>query len=133
MLIMVSCSDGENQFYLDEKIEENIHLNLTMNYPLESNYYRIDYPDEKLHHYISVEYKTRPLTRIFWSSIDSFTIDHMGYPITYPIINFSTISREKDGTGKQFIYLYQNFINDTLMIRGCITELNCEELEFIIY
>ena len=136
MLIIVSCSDDGNQFYIDEEIdeeiEEDIPFILYMNYPLEDGYYRINYPDNRPQSYTSVEYKTEGIRRIFWTSIDSFTIVHMGYPITEPIINYSTYSRE-DGTGRQLIYLYQNFINDTLMIRGCLSNSECEELEFIIY
>ena len=131
LLLMIGCGGGDI-IYSEEKTQKDISLNLYMNYPLEDGFYRIDYPNNRPHHYTSVEYQTESLTRIYWTSIDSFTIYHFGYPITEPIINYSTYSRD-DGSGKQMIYLYQDFINDTLMIRGCITESNCEELEFIIY
>ena len=132
MLFIVSCSDGGNQVYMGEEIEENIPLTLTMNHPIENGYYLIDYPDNRPHSYTSVEYQTEGMRRISWTSTDSFTIVHMGYPITEPIINYSTYSRE-DGSGKQMIYLYQNFLNDTLMVRGCLSNSECEELEFIIF
>ena len=112
--------------------DEPILLELYMNYPIKNGYYKIDYPNNRPHSYTSVEYQTEGMRRIYWTSTDSFTIVHMGYPITEPIINYSTYSRD-DGSGKQMIYLYQDFINDTLMIRGCISESNCKELEFIIY
>jgi hypothetical protein len=112
--------------------DEPILLELYMNYPIENGYYKINFPDNSPHSYTSVEYQTEGMRRIYWTSLDSFTIVHMGYLITEPIINYSTYSRD-DGSGKQMIYLDQDFINDTLMIRGCISESNCEELEFIIY
>ena len=132
LLLMIGCVGGEDRLYSQEQVEEDIPLILKMNYPMEDGYYKIDYPNNRPHSYISVEYQTEGMRRIYWTSIDSFTIVHMGYPITEPIINYSTYSGD-DGSGKQMIYLYQDFINDTLMIRGCISESNCKELKFIIY
>ena len=84
-------------------------------------------PDSKW--YISVEFETQPRTRVFWTSPDSFTVYHMGFPIKQPIINYSTYSRD-DGTGKQMIYLNRGMIGKRLWIIGCITEEICEVLSF---
>ena len=129
LLLMIGCGGGDI-IYSEEKTQKDISLNLYMNYPLEDGYYLIDYPDNRPHSYTSVEYQTEGMRRIYWTSPDSFTIVHMGYPITEPIINYSTYSRD-DGSGKQMIYLYQPHIGDTLSVIGCIDDL-CKELEFIV-
>ena len=77
-----------------------------------------------------MRYNTEPNTRVFWTSIDSFTIIHQGFPITSPIINYSTYS-DKNGDGKQFIYINPSMINDTLEVEGCV-DLNCDKVQFII-
>ena len=131
LLSLIGCVGGEDRLYSQEHVEEDIPLILTMNYPMEDEYYKIDYPNNRPHSYTSVEYQTEGMRRIYWTSIDSFTIVHMGYPITEPIINYSTYSRE-DGSGKQMIYLYEPFIGDTLSILGCVDIGNCESLSFIV-
>ncbi len=111
--------------------QETIPLTLFMNLPKEDGYYIFDYPTNRPHTYTSVQYDTEPITRVFWTSPDSFTIVHQGFPITEPIINYSTYSRD-DGSGKQMIYLYEPFIGDTLMIKGCVDIGNCRSLSFIV-
>ena len=69
--------------------------------------------------------------RVFWTSTDSFTIVHLGIPITEPIINFSTYADGKIGQGQQLIYVYPPHINDTLNVIGYIENV-CEETEFIV-
>ena len=65
--------------------QETIPLTLFMNLPKEDGYYIFDYPTNRPHTYTSVEYDTEPITRVFWTSPDSFTIVHQGFPITEPI------------------------------------------------
>jgi hypothetical protein len=69
---------------------------------------------------------------LFWDSEDYFCILWMWDTICNPIINYSTYSDGVDGSGKQMIYLYQPFIGDTLMVKGCIDENNCKTMEFIV-
>ena len=61
---------------------------------------------------------------------------HFNIPITQPIINYSTYSRE-DGSGKQMIYLNQSHIGKELSILGCIWDNNgndiYEELRFLVH
>ena len=112
---------------------ENKYLDLTMNGKQDINgFYSFDYPDLNDNSYTAVYYETLPDTRVFWTSVDSFTVYHWGVAITEPIINFSTYSND-DGTGQQMIYLYQDFIGDTLMVYGCVENDVCSSLNFIVY
>ena len=71
--------------------------------------------------------------QILWTSTDSFTVYHMGFPITEPIINYSTYT-EEDSTGQQAIYLYQDFLGDTLSVTGSVDQTSIyDNLQFIIY
>ena len=92
-----------------------------MNHPFDGNDYLVDYDSPKTHWYVGLEYDTLPMTRVFWFSPDSFTVYHMGFPITEPIVNFSTYAGS-DSTGQTFIYLQQAFLGDTLSITGYINE-----------
>ena len=96
----------------------------------EDEIYRFDYPSGRSNSYTYVRYNTDPTTRVFWSSPDSFTITHQGFPITSPIINYSTYSDE-NGDGKQFIYIDPTMINDTLEVIGCVVD-QCESVKVII-
>ena len=111
---------------------EPIPLELHMDLPMRDGYYRFDYPTNRPHSYTSVLYQTEPMTRVFWDSEDYFCILWMWDTICNPIINYSTYSDGVDGSGKQMIYLYQPFIGDTLMVKGCIDENNCKTMEFIV-
>ena len=100
-------------------------LHLMMDTPKIGNIYQLKYPP---YNYTSIDYQTLPNRYVKWTSVDSFVINHMGFPIKEPIINYTTFSRE-DGSGKQMIYLSRDFIGDTLMVRGCMGKV-CEELRF---
>ena len=131
LLFLIGCKSSELTY---EENEITYSLILSMDHPKEGNYYLVDYPNESIHSYTSVLYQIdppHPLQRIFWYSEDTFTIYHMGFPITEPIVNYSTYSSE-NGDGKRLVYLYQPFIGDTLSVIGCIDEI-CEEIEFIVY
>ena len=108
-------------------------LSLYMKTDMSDELYLIDYPNNQPHSYIPVYYEISPpsFQRVFWTSPDSFTIVHLGYPITEPIINYSTYSRT-DGTGKQHIYLNNKMIGDTLSIIGCI-DVGCSSLSFVLF
>ena len=81
--------------------------------------------------YGTVKYITEiPVTRVFWSSPDSFYIYHINQWIGEPIINFSTYSDE-DGFGNQLFYIHSNFIGDTLRIYGEINS-NLSDSVFVI-
>ena len=110
--------------------EEETPLHLYMHNDLDDGYYRFDYPNGNESSYTAVEYITEPITRVFWYSEDTFTFIYWGREMTYPIINNSTYSGA-DGNGRQLIYLYEDFIGDTLSVVGCIDD-NCQSLEFIV-
>ena len=123
ILIMVGCSDYNSE-------SEPTPLFIYMDSEQVSDYYVINYPNGRTNSYTYVRYNTEPTTRVFWSSPDSFTIIHQGFPITSPIINYSTYSNE-NGDGKQFIYINPSMVNDTLEVQGCV-DLNCDKVQFII-
>ena len=130
LVILVGCGNSQDNTKPVEP-QETTPLILSMNLPKEDGYYIFDYPTNRPHTYTSVEYDTEPITRVFWTSPDSFTIVHQGFPITEPIINYSTYSRD-DGSGKQMIYLYEPFIGDTLQVIGCVDNDNCKSVSFIV-
>ena len=123
ILLLIGCSDYNSE-------REPSSLSVYMDLPVVNGYYVYDYPNELVNSYTSVRYNTDEITRVFWTSSDSFTIEHQGYPITEPIINYSTYS-DNNGNGKQLVYLYQNHIGDTLDIIGCVDE-TCKMIEFIV-
>ena len=47
------------------------------------------------------------------------------------IVNYSTYSRD-DGSGKQMIYLYRDFVGDTLSVKGCVDVDVCKTVSFIV-
>jgi len=126
-LLLISCSD----LILNEPPNDFLELYMST-YQDENGYYLIDYPDLANNSYTSVYYKTLPHTRVFWTSPDSFTVYHWGETITEPIVNYSTYS-SSDSTGQQIIYLYQEFIGDTLTIIGYVDENIISTLDFIVY
>ena len=132
ILLTVSCSNQINSE--DENgTQSSITLDVYMDLELDSNgYYLFDYPNESNNSYTYVKYTTSPVTRIFWSSPDSFTIVHQGFPITEPIINYSTYSDE-DGNGQQMIYIYQEHIGDTLQVIGIYSESVHDDVSFIVF
>ena len=81
--------------------------------------------------YGTVKYFTEiPVTRVFWSSPDSFFVYHMNQWIGQPIINYSTYSVD-DGYGQQLFYIYSDFIGDSLTIYGHISS-NISDTVFVI-
>ena len=103
-----------------DESEPNYMIDIYSELPLDENgYYHFDYPDDKAHTYSNVKYKISPsnIVRVWWSSPDSFYVDHQGMIFGEPIINYSTYSDE-DGTGTQLFYIYDDFIGDTLSIYG---------------
>ena len=60
---------------------------------------------------------TEPVTRVGWSSPDSFYVYHMGQIFWEPVINYSTYSGD-DGEGQQLFYVNPTLIGDTLDIYG---------------
>lgn len=125
-----SCEDI--LYNKDEVVDTE--LKLFMDADIIDGIYQLNYRGNKSHSYTSLSYQISPpqMARVFWFSPDSFTIYHQGFPITEPIINYSTYSRE-DGTGKQHIYLNTDMIGKTLTIIGCLNREECRELYFTLY
>ena len=68
--------------------------------------------------YGTVYYRTTDsVTRVGWSSPDSFYVYHMGQIFWEPVINYSTYSGD-DGEGQQLFYVNPTLIGDTLDIYG---------------
>ena len=123
LLLVIGCGDPN----VDD-VGSPLFIYMDLNQ--QNEIYRFDYPSGRSNLYTYVRYNTDPITRVFWSSPDSFTIIHQGFPITSPIINYSTYSYQNGG-GKQFIYIDPTMINDTLDIVGCVDE-TFEIIEFIV-
>tara|TARA_R110002020_G_scaffold182326_1_gene377704 strand:+ start:917 stop:1339 length:423 start_codon:yes stop_codon:yes gene_type:complete len=133
LLLLTSCGDLDLMFNEPPIEEDNSFIELYMNTDKDENgYYLIDYPNWNDNSYTAVYYNTTPANRVFWTSPDSFTVYHWGEAITEPIINYSTYSND-DGSGQQMVYLYSDFIGDTLTIIGYVNEDIYSTLDFIVY
>lgn len=93
-----------------------------------NGYSHLEYSGEK---YFMFGFETQPLTRVFWSSPDSFSVVIQNQVITSPIVDFSSIS-DDDGKGSQGIFLSNDFVGDTLEIYGYISEFIADSLKIII-
>ena len=134
-LMMSGCEWIDEQLTVQDLYNaDDYEIELYMKTEVIDNIYQVDYPNTSPHSYISVYYQITPprIHRVFWASPDSFTVLHHGYPITEPIINYSTYSKE-DGTGKQMIYLNRSMINERLSIYGYMGEGAIGVLEFDVY
>ena len=132
ILILITSGCGNNTILGEDENGDEPPLTLWMELPTNTDgVYEFEYPTNSPSSYTSVYYETEPMGRVFWFSPDSFTIVHLGIPITEPIINFSTYANGQTGLGKQLIYIYSPHINDTLNVIGCIENV-CEETEFIV-
>jgi len=85
----------------------------------EFNFVLVQYPQHKDRSYISVEYITSPITRVYGTSQDTFCIEYMYETFCDMIVNYSTYKID-NGSGRQMIYLYRDFVGDTLSVNGCI-------------
>ena len=101
------------------------NLQLDMSYELDSNgYYHVIYEDIPDGDYGTDKYGTvmaftSPITRVYWSSPDNYTIYHMGQEIVEPIIQYSTYT-DGDGYTQQNFWIDSDSIGDTLNIFGKI-------------
>jgi hypothetical protein len=111
--------------------ESQIQLELYMDTEMRDGLYVVQYPQNKESHYTSVEYITSPITRVYWTSQDTFCIEYMGETFCEMIVNYSTYSRD-DGSGRQMIYLYRDFIGDTLSVKGCVDVDVCKSVSFTV-
>jgi len=89
------------------------------------------YNTTKTNTYHSLLYETHPRTRVFWSSIDSFTVYHQGFVFRYPIIQYSTYANDL-GEGKQMIYIDNTMIGKALTVTGCVSNDVCMNETFIV-
>jgi len=132
ILLLLLCGCSDSILYNTDNTVDNNFLTLYMDTTQDSNgYYLIDYPDLESNSYTAIYYESLPWTRVYWTSVDSFTVYHMGFPVTEPIVNFSTYTRA-DSTGQTFIYLYQDFLGDTLSITGYVNEEINSTINFIV-
>ena len=116
ILLFTGCS-AETPTYKPE--EQITPLHIWMDLPQRDGEYIFTYPFTNPSSYAHIRYETLPMERVFWFSPDSFTIYHMGFPITEPIVNYSTYSDGLTGLGTQLCYIYQGHVGDTLEIIGC--------------
>ena len=94
----------------------------------ENNYYHFQLTgvyDEDTYGMVNVT--SEPMVRIYWTSPDEFTVNHMGYPMVEPIIQHSTYTND-DGVGNQMFWIDYEAVGDTLTIYGSTntTYQSCE-------
>mgnify|MGYP001307154385 CR=1 FL=1 len=98
LLIIIMLSISCNDFVSSGNEYPPNFLELYMDTTLDDNgYYLVDYPNNELDSYVVVKYRSLPMTRIFWTSTDSFTIYYQGFPFSEPIINNSTYTSLSHG------------------------------------
>ena len=107
----------------------NTQLELYADYEYDDGYYRMEYPSAVESSYGRIHYRTEPITRVFWTSTDSFTFVYWNLDMTYPVADYSTYS-DANGEGQKLFYLYPAHIGDTLDIFGCIED--CQQISIII-
>tara|TARA_B100000287_G_C20548126_1_gene747366 strand:- start:7 stop:495 length:489 start_codon:yes stop_codon:yes gene_type:complete len=104
-------------------------LELTTDYELDENgYYHFQLTgefDESTYGRVNVF--SNPVERVHWASVDSFTVYHMGFPITEPIIQHS-IYTDDTGYGNQHFWIDLSAVGDTLSIYGSVNSIiqTCE-------
>ena len=114
-LFIISCSMPA------EEVQEE-YLILSCDLPQDTNgIYHYSFPANISHSYLAIDVQSTPLTRIYFSSPDSFCVYLHGFLLCYPIVNYSIYTRESDGTGKQFAYVDRSHVGTTLFIEG-VTE-----------
>jgi hypothetical protein len=131
LLFLMLCSCQIFDEMMEEEVEE-IGLTLWLDKPYIDGYYRVKYNLNKESDYCSVEYKTEPMTRVFWYSYDYYTMVYWGREYHYPIVQNSTYSNGEDGSGKKLVYLSKYSVGDTLEVMGYIDENNYKTIEFIL-
>ena len=103
VVVVVGCSKTEvleQPSYLNI-IKDSIHFN---------------YPVGAASSYYMVDYKATPLSRVSWTSPDSFVSSIVAGRIEkMSVVNYSTYTRD-DSTGRQGVFIDSTFINDTLRI-----------------
>jgi len=124
VLLLFSCNDNIFNDSEDPFIPLTLYMDREMD---DDGNYIVNF---NTFNYTDIFYQTEPTTRVFWDSPNTFTIYHMGIPITEPIICCSTYSDGDDGSGKQMIYINEDFIGDDVYtIIGCVGS-NCQYLYF---
>ena len=133
ILFVVACGDYDNVMNSEESEPYYVPLEVYMNHPTDANgYYLVDYPNDRDNWYTEVLFKSVPTQRCYWGSNVSFETEYQNQTFSTPIVQYSTYSGS-DSIGHQMVYLYQPFIDDTLMVGCCISEENCDAVEFIVY
>ena len=126
LLMMYGCdetlqSSSEDDSCSIETCELDIYSVFQQLTPLvldENNYYHFNYATQNSSDYGTLYYTTtNPMTRVAWSSPDSFYVMHMGQVFGEPVINYSTYSGD-DADSQQLFYVNSTLIGDTLDIYG---------------
>ena len=129
LVLVLGC--GLSQDTEEQLQKSTTKLELYMDTEMRDGLYVVQYPQQKESWYTSVEYITSPITRVYWTSQDTFCIEYMYETFCDMIVNYSTYSRD-DGSGKQMIYLQRDFVGDTLSVKGCVDFDLCETVSFIV-
>ena len=135
--LLISCGDWNNLMINNEEDETSepffVPLNVYMNHLTDSNgFYLVEYPNGRDSYYTEVLFKSYPTQRCHWGTDTKFETYYQNQIFYTDIINYSTYSG-KDSIGHQFIYLYEQFVGDTIMVGCCISEENCDGVYFIVY
>jgi hypothetical protein len=120
--LSVSCGDIDNVLGDDTTESEPTPFQLWLEEDIDENgFYHKIYPRGSDSSYGRVYCLTLPTQRVFWSSPNSFDTYYQQQWFSTPIIQYSTYT-SNDGTTQQLYYLYEQFIGDTLILVGGLSE-----------
>ena len=133
LLLLVGCSDIDN--LLNTDIEDKLEIDCYMDLPMDESgyYYLYDYPNNLPNSYTNVNVKTSiGIHRVYWFSVDSFSVIHQNQIFNSPIVNYSVYTND-EGYSKQHIYTNNLMLGDTLMVVGYLDNETYDVVEFIVY
>ena len=132
LILSISCKYDDNSIG-SEGEPYYVPLKVFMEQPMdENNFYLLNYPNGNDNWYSEVLFKSIPYQRCYWFTDTQFATTYQNQTFYTPIVQYSTYSGS-DSIGHQFIYLYEQFLGDTLSVGCCISDENCDEISFIVY
>jgi len=133
LVVVVGCGDYDNLLNSEEETTPPpTPFRVYMEYQKDGNgYYHFTYPKGSGNSYGRVYCETLPTQRVFWGSPNTFDTYYQQQWFSTPIIQYSTYT-SSDGIGQQLFYMYEQFVGDTLIIMGGLSEENWDYVEIII-
>ena len=118
-IIFTSCEKEEGY------INPESFLEVSTNLEYDGNIYVYDYPTGQSSSYITVDFQSISMERVFWSSPDEFYTIVYNDTIWDECVNYSTFA-DDEGNGHQLVYVNPQFLGDTLNVIATINNYGNE-------